>query len=464
VALVPVGRSWLLVGAVVLALGTSTTVVAAMPGSAGWSSPVTLAAAAPTVRHGSPLVVLNDRGDAIVAWGASPAGSALVERSLAGEWEPAHPLSAPPDVVALNDRGDALVAWVGGVPDARRVAVAFRRSGGAWQRRTLIPRVGEGSLAIAGALDGKGGAIVIWSSWRRETGDYLVEQAARAPSGAWGRPTVVATANGPAVLALAPNGEAVIAWSQACKSAAPRANCPGSGSVVRAVTRPAGRRWSRPRTLTDPAEESRGPTATVNASGTVLVVWQSFLVPSGQRPVRAVKAVVGTTRGRFSVPQRLFDDNASDVLRVGLAPSGEGFAVWSGSTGVNDDRVYVARRRPHGGFASTVTLGDGFEPSLAIDRRGAAIVAWTRPSGPSFPGDSELFVHAARRPRGGAFGAGVDLAPVGRDCTHHRGCDTDVALAGNAAGDAVAIWRTHTGSGLGSGETALQAAVYRAGR
>ena len=92
-------------------------------------------------------------------------------------------------------------------------------------------------------------------------------------------------------------------------------------------------------------------------------------------------------------------------------------------------------------------LGNGFAPTVGVDARGDAIAVWTRSDG------TNLFVHAARRLSRHTFGAGVDLAPVGPDCSLHR-ClvGGEAALAVSPQGSATAVWITqpHPQQGFGS--------------
>jgi hypothetical protein len=111
------------------------------------------------------------------------------------------------------------------------------------------------------------------------------------------------------------------------------------------------------------------------------------------------------------------------------------------------DVLYSNGRLPGGRFERRQLLGSGFAPTVGVDARGDAIAVWTRSDG------TNLFVHAARRISRQTFSAGVDLAPVGPDCSLHR-ClvGGEAALAVSPRGSAIAIWivQPHPQQGFGS--------------
>jgi hypothetical protein len=183
-------------------------------------------------------------------------------------------------------------------------------------------------------------------------------------------------------------------------------------------------------------------------------VWETYRSNEDGPPSRGLKAAVGGAGGSFRPPTEVFRGFIDSPARVALAPTGEAVAVWSSS-----DQIHAATRRPRGRFGPSVLVGSGFEPEVGIDGRGTALAVWTRAEGGEFF-TGELFVHAARRAPGGTFGAGGDLAPVGRDCTRHRGCASEVSVAVEANGDAVAAWRAHVNGGGVPGDSYLQAAEY----
>ena len=137
------------------------------------------------------------------------------------------------------------------------------------------------------------------------------------------------------------------------------------------------------------------------------------------------------------------------MSKVALAANGEAVVISS-----DRDVLYSNVRPPGGRFERRQLLGSGFAPTVGVDALGDAIAVWTRSDG------TNLFVHAARRISRRTFGAGVDLAPVGPDCSLHR-ClvGGEAALAVSRRGSAIAIWivQPHPQQGFGS---SVEAAEY----
>lgn len=133
---------------------------------------------------------LSPAGTAMVAWSLRlPAGTSVVmavDRPIGGEWGRADDLgigSSP--VVAVDDRGDAVVAWSqgeeGGVQSVESVT---RRGRGAWRATTVVdPRPCACALTAARAAIDDGGLASV--AWRRDRGSALGPGgvAAREPSG-----------------------------------------------------------------------------------------------------------------------------------------------------------------------------------------------------------------------------------------------------------------------------------------
>jgi hypothetical protein len=302
------------------------------------------------------------------------------------------------------------------------------------------------------ALDARGGALAVWAVYLG-TGGYRIEAAARAPRGSWGRRRIVSTSIRAPALAMNQGGDAVVVWLQSCATVASAVQCAGgrpANAVVRVSTRSARGVWSPALTLSALGQDASVPQVAVNASGTTIVLWETFAPRQGAPPARGLEFAIGSTAGRFGRPRPLFTGFPDGPADLAVAPTGEAVAVWA-----SFDQIYAAARRPRGTFATPTVIGSGFGPGVGLDARGNALAVWTRSA------DLKLFVHAAMRAAGGTFDAGLDLAPAGTDCTRHRGCSPELDVAVGANGSAVAIWQLDSSPAQPFGDSLIQAARYR---
>jgi len=164
----------------------------------------------------------------------------------------------------------------------------------------------------------------------------------------------------------------------------------------------------------------------LNAGGTAIAVWMG--APAGQA-AQSLEAAIRPAGGRFGFA-RVVAGEVTGISKVVLAANGEAVVISS-----DRDVLYSNVRPPGGRFERRQPLGSGFAPSVGVDARGDAIAVWTRSDG------TNLFVHAARGVSRHTFGAGVDLGPVGPDCSLHR-ClvGGEAALAVSPQGSATAMW------------------------
>lgn len=128
--------------------------------------------AADIARGSSPKIGVDGRGDAIVAWGSRSAGGEGVTQTIqasirpaGGAWQPPVTLSAPGDfthmdpVLAVNARGDAVVAWGMSI---QIVAAAVRTAGAPFGPARDVSQAGVVSWAPSVAIDPRGNATLTW--------------------------------------------------------------------------------------------------------------------------------------------------------------------------------------------------------------------------------------------------------------------------------------------------------------
>jgi hypothetical protein len=144
--------------------------------------------------------------------------------------------------------------------------------------------------------------------------------------------------------------------------------------------------------------------------------------------------------GSFSPPLDLTPTSGEAEARtshVAEDAAGEATVVWNAS--LEKSNYIVEAATVAGGVASApVKLSapgqNAVLPTVAVNERGDAIVAWTRSNG------THEIVQASFRHAGGNFGAPVDLSPLGGSAA-----TTSPRVAIDAAGDATVAWQWSNG-------------------
>ena len=215
----------------------------------------------------------------------------------------------------------------------------------------------------------------------------------------------------------------------------------GAGAGAQLPVRLAAGAWSRPASISGPVGRSAVQLQlAVGSRGRAVALWRR----SAQRqfgnggPYEVVSAVRPSGHDRWDVPQRLAAIRVSlrydDTPGLAMSTAGEGLATWWEREPGGVARIVASRLAPSGkrwGGSSPIPGPDQVlgspQPSVAAD--GSARVAWRcRCATGGLPSG----VVVARRPAGGAFGAGT--APKG--VTGLEG----LALASNRRGDGVLVW------------------------
>jgi hypothetical protein len=131
-------------------------------------------------------------------------------------------------------------------------------------------------------------------------------------------------------------------------------------------------------------------------------------------------------------------DAGQDAFDVEIAQdsSGNSLIVWSRKDGTNN-RIQARLRAEDGTFGTTETISvagrDAFEPQVAFDPSGNAIVVWTQWDG------AHSRTYAAFRPSGGSFAAGQPISASGQSATAPR-------ISIDAGGSAAAVWYAYDGT------------------
>jgi len=410
---------------------------AASQKAASWSAAVVVAPASVDRGTRLPVVTLDGHGNASAVWevfnrGGSGYLGATADRHTGPGWTA--PLQLAGGVAAQlagDARGDLLAVWTDVAGTSQRIRAAFRQRGGRWQAPAYVSPAGEDASVPKAALDARGRALVVWTGY--SSASFTVESASLGTSGRWSQAVTIARgSSGGPDLAMNASGRALVVWD-------------GQTGTTRVAARSPTGNWTPPATLSSPNDQGHNPHVALNAAGTAIAVWMG--APPGQA-AQTLEAAIRPAGGRFG-SARVVAGEVTGISKVALGANDEAVVISS-----DGDLLYSNVRPPGSRFGSRQHLGSGFAPTVGVDARGDAIALWTRSDG------TNLFVHAARRVFQHTFGAGVDLAPVGPDCSQHR-ClvGGEAALAVSPRGSATAIWivQPHPQQGFGS---SVEAAEY----
>ncbi len=321
-------------------------------------------------------------------------------------------------VVAGFSRATWRGAVVFGVALAFGLAVASPTGASPWTTATNLSEEGENAYAPKVAVDGAGGAIVVWT---RSNGSNDVVQAALKPAGeAWGKPVTLSEAGeeaSEAQVAVDGAGDAIAVWA--------RSN--GSSDVVQAAVKPAGEPWGKPVTLSEAGQDASEPQVSVDPLGRAVAVWRRY--NGSNYVVEAVEKPAGKPWGEPVTVSEAGQEASQPHVAVDAA--GEATVVWRRYNG--SDHVVQAAEAPAGEpWSKPVTLSEAgqetYEPQVAVDGAGNASAVWGY-----YKEYLDSFVQVVVRPVGGPWGKPAILSEVGEEVSEPQ-------LAVDAAGGAASVW------------------------
>ncbi len=345
-------------------------------------------------------------------------------------------LAARPDAAAAG--GLALVGWT---DETHAVALRTLPARGP---AVALTTLGEGARVHLRGLDvgiaPGGDAVAVWTRDPLPLGplggDRTVRISIRSgATGAWSAPTDLSGpgADHPAV-AVAPDGSSIVAWERA-------------GTIEVATGTPAG-------VFTGPLIVSgagaRFPAVAVSAAGDAVVAWAGTAVTVAER---AGSGAFGPPRA-ISASGGLPDVANLGAPAVAVGDGGRAIATWRRRIG-GRFRVEAAVRPAGLDWTAAARLSPAAKrnagvPSLGSDAKGHAVVAWSQPIGRSLSA-----IRARALPRSAtAFGR---LEPV--STAAGRGTAPSVGL--DAKGRAVLAWREDPVPRRGNGSGRLFRAAVR---
>jgi hypothetical protein len=378
-------------------------------------------------------IAMNAAGEAVAVWEYFNGKNWVVQsaaRPPGGTWSAPTTISplkgdvANETQIAINPAGEAVAVWQNYRFRSDRTAIetASRSSGGTWSAPTTISSskgTNEADPQIAIAASGE--AVAVWND------HPFLETASRSPAGTWSASTKLAKRQGgigfPEV-AINPAGEAVAIWESYDST--------GNNPIVKSAAREPGGAWSTPVGLSKVRQKAGSPHIAISGSGEAVVVW----ISEGLGTVQAVSRPAG---GRWSAAQNLsriprrpgnLHGNRAEEAQIGLNEAGEAVAVWAWGDFLHGV-IQSASRSPGGEWSKPATVSaksdDGFEPRVAVDRAGGAVLIWV-----TFDPRHNFLQGASRQP-GGNWSKPTRLP-------EKEGRLLFPQLVGSSSGEAVAIW------------------------
>jgi len=328
--------------------------------------------------------------------------------------------------IAMNEAGDAVLEWEWFLDYANRdraVEVMSRPRGTDVWTKPVVLQPDPGGYSDDGdgvGLDDAGDAVAILDHWDQQTYEPHSQAAVRPVDGAWGTPVTLSPAPYDEATQLAVNGsgDAVVVG---CRDYAdsPVAEA-ATGDAVTGV-------WQAATDISpQPVDQLCATAVAIDRAGDELALW-SRPTADQQDVVAASFRPAGSSAWTTPVDVDVGGPYGSVTdIRVGFDAAGNAVAVWGGAGG-----VWSAERLFGGSWQPAEHLSPQYQPSdlgsdlaLSVAGDGDALAVWT------YGGAAYAFA------RLGSSGRWRD-APLP---TTGEGTVTDIALAGDRAGNAVAVW------------------------
>jgi hypothetical protein len=392
-----------------------------------------------------PRVLLDSSGNATAVWIQDSGGRYRVfaNRYTASRgWGTEQTIdptlsSAGGAVIGQDSAGNLLAVWQGG---GSVYANHYTASSGWGNSVDWFDGTGSNpSSAPALAMAASGTGVAVWIRYDGTTDSIYARQYTGS---GWGPAQVISdgfyriaspdVAIGPDVAINDANGHAMAVWPQS------------TGSTHRPYYNVFnGTAWGTAQPIASSSVNVVRIRVAMNANGQAVAIWVQ-----NDGGAYAVYAAIYTPGSGWSAPTTL-DPGTSDRTEpfVTIDSSGKAIAVWKQWDGTRH-RIY-ARRYAQGGGWTPITqlaepgLGDAWEPSIAMDPSGNAVVTWMQWIGGGFG------IFGNRYTPSSGWAGPVLLAEATNDVATPR-----VAL--NASGTAMVVWREGEGSATNPSIKALR--------
>lgn len=340
----------------------------------------------------APGVAIDVTGNAIAAWSEDTGNfvyNIYAARFVAaqGTWGPATLIqtvlgrTAQAPQVVMDADGNGTVVWQQYNEDESALAVYASRfdvSSGSWRPAVqLDPSAVNPKIA----LDASGNAVAVWE----RTSDSGMHQIAAArwsqSAGTWGAAQVIQVSSlrgSNPQLAVAPNGDATVVWTQAESN--------GTLTIQACRGRSEAGSWSAPVALTPATGVNGGnwPQAKADPAGNVIVLWYQYR-DIALYSVDAARFDVAS--GQWSPPAHIETvEIALNINPYSYEPTlvvdaaGNATAVWPRDVGGSIRNVFQARFDSHAGawsaaspLSGPVNVGPVF---TAVDAQGEVLATW----------------------------------------------------------------------------------------
>jgi hypothetical protein len=348
--------------------------------------------------------------------------------------EGGRPLS-PLTAPTFDAAGDAVIVWTTETaPLEDNVRAAAHPADGPWQPGETLSRFG---LNPELTVDARGDAVAVWE------GRSGVEAAIKPVGGRWLAPQTVGTPRGdepqgPQVASDASGDAIVVAPVQAHGQAS---------TGIEGAVRPAGGMFSPPQAISRQREKALDPSIAMNARGDAIVAWDEQ-VPTGC----VLRAAFRSAGGAWGAPRTVPDGHefCRGHHTVAIDKRGDAIVAWVAMRG-SAFLVRTAWRDIDGRWSAQPVIGRASAiaepmepPRVGMDARGDAMVVWVDPAR-VLGGRRTMWARFRRVGRG--WGAAERIA----DVTY----ESSSSFAMDARGDAVVVWEDKRG---------IEVALHPAGR
>ena len=257
--------------------------------------------------------------------------------------------------------------------------------------------------------------------WSHATNTVRGGYATRPRTGSFGPAQSLPSGERFADVAINATGTALAVW---------KSFVAGGNDLVVASRRAPGGIFEAPVPLSSAVDDNFiQPQVAVNAPGEAVVAWERAAGPNAS----VVEARIGSVAApAFGALQPLATESAADVSLsvpvVAIGPSGEALVAWTRSSGSSSEIEYAVRPPGAASFGPATTLAPGaFGARVGFGPSGDAIIGFVQ--GPAGNGVPSAIV----RPPGGAPGPIVPLGPAGSDTAI-------VSVTFDAAGAGLVAW------------------------